>query len=305
MVTGAAGFIGGRLAERLIRNQIEVRGVDSLRSGDWSRFAGNGFRLTADLRTMTANELDELCLGAKVLFHIAAEKHNSAKEDPQQIIDVNISATRRLFDAAARVGVRKVVFTSSLYVYGSRGPEPMSEEQIPTPNTMYGLSKLAGEHLLRIASGDSGLGFSIARLFFIYGPRQYAKGGYKSVIVSNFERIRRGEAPIIFGDGHQALDYTYVDDAVDALLLLASTEHDGSMVNIGSGQAVSVAELTERMLEVAGSTLSVRYVPADWTAGSRRVADCSRARSELGWEPQVPLRDGLTRIWNWMSREHG
>jgi UDP-glucose 4-epimerase len=219
------------------------------------------------------------------------------------VVDVNISATQRLFDAAARVGAGKIVFTSSLYAYGALGPESMREEDLPAPTTMYGMSKVAGEHLLRVATRDHGLSWSVARLFFVYGPRQYAEGGYKSVISKNFERIRRGEAPVVFGDGEQALDYVYVDDCIDALLRLCAPEHDGRLVNVASGHGYTVNELTAAMLATAGSGLGPKAGPADWTAGTVRVGSPELATSVLGWSATTTLDQGLRQVWTWLTGE--
>src|SRR5690606_24966184 len=134
--------------------------------------------------------------------------------------------------------------------------------------------------------------------------RQYAEGGYKSVIVSNFERLQRGERPTIYGDGRQALDYLYVDDVVAALVQLAEPEHDGVLVNLGSGRATDIVELTGLMLEVADSSLEPRYCPPDWTAGTRRVADPAYAAQQLGWRATTPLTEGLRLVWSWMSGEN-
>ena len=177
------------------------------------------------------------------------------KATPQQIIDVNISASRRLFEAAAQAARPKVVFASSLYAYGSMGPAPMRETDVPTPDTVYGISKVAGEQLLRLRYDGSMVPWSVARLFFVYGPRQYARGGYKSVIVANFERLVRGEAPTIFGDGLQALDYVYIDDVVEALIELAAPAHNGKTLNICSGLATTINDLTAAMI----ATSKVRF----------------------------------------------
>ena len=301
VVTGAAGFIGSHLVARLLEAGHSVTGIDDERTGDWSRVASGCTRRTVDLAALTEHDFDDVLEGADVCFHLAAEKHNSSRDSPERVVDVNISATRRLFDAAARTQVRKIVFTSSLYVYGSLGPEAMRESDVPVPTTVYGVSKLAGEHLLRVASGGSNLSWSVARLFFVYGPRQYAAGGYKSVIVSNLERLRRGERPVVLGDGKQALDYVYVDDAVDALVALADPAHDGLVCNIGTGRAVSVADLTDAMLDVAGRDVEPIWGPADWTAGSRRVADVDLAGEALGWSATTTLHDGLSRVWDSMA----
>jgi UDP-glucose 4-epimerase len=194
-----------------------------------------------------------------------------------------------------------VVFTSSLYAYGSLGPEPMRETDVPAPTTLYGVSKLAGEHLLRVAERNHGLSWTAARLFFVYGPGQFAEGGYKSVIVSNFERLRAGEPPRINGDGEQRLDYVYVDDCVSALLTMAAPEHHGRTFNIASGAGVSVNELTRTMLAAAGSDAQPATAPADWTHGSVRVGDPTLAEATLKWRATTPIEEGVAHVWNSLS----
>jgi UDP-glucose 4-epimerase len=302
VVTGAAGFIGSNLVTRLAKELgVNAIGLDNEQTGDWSRVDVPCTRIDRDLVATTADELQSLLEGNDVLFHLAAEKYNSSSSTPQRVIDVNISATHRLFSAAATVGLRKVVFTSSLYAYGSLGPGRMKEDQLPAPTTTYGVSKIAGEHLLRVVSAEHDLDWTVARLFFVYGPRQWARGGYKSVVLSNFERIRRGEPPTIFGDGNQTLDYVYVDDAIDALLAMCEAKHRGITYNVGTGRGISIRELTDLMLEVAGSDLEPITCPPDWTADSVRVADPGLASDRLGWTPSTSMSEGLRRVWHWMQ----
>ncbi len=237
LVTGAAGFIGSALTERLVTTHgCEVVAIDNERSGDWGRLDVPVERIHRPIEALSVEEWAELCAGVDFLFHLAADKYNSPGSTAERIIDVNVAAFQRLLQGCVRNDLGKVVFTSSLYAYGSMGPDPMSESDIPSPTTMYGASKVMGEHLLRIATRDHGLRWSAARLFFIYGPRQYAEGGYKSVILSNFERILDGQAPVIHGDGKQALDYVYIDDCIDALVALAGDKTDGMTLNVGSGE---------------------------------------------------------------------
>jgi nucleoside-diphosphate-sugar epimerase len=141
----------------------------------------------------------------------------------------------------------------------------------------------------------------VLRYFFVYGPRQYQGLGYKSVIVRNFERLLRGERPTVFGDGRQALDYVYVDDAVGAALAALERAGSGEVVNVGSGQPVAVDALVDAMVRVSGRAVEKEYLPPDETAGSWRVANPERARRELDWTPRVALEEGLARTFRWMA----
>jgi len=296
LVTGAAGFIGCHLVERLAGKGWTVRGLDDERTGDWGRLEVDLERIDRSLETMSSAELRDACEGANLLVHLAAEKHNTPGVTGDRTLSVNVVATARLFDAAGAVGVEKAVFASSLYAYGSLGPAAMSETDIPTPTTIYGVSKLAGEHLLRVAERTHGLRWGVARLFFVYGPRQLAEGGYPSVIVRNFDRIRRNEQPVVNGDGNQSLDYVYVDDCVDGLLALAAAEH-GVTVNLASGRAVSVNDLAAAMVRAADSALVPSAGPTDWTDGTCRWGATATASARLGWTATTPLEVGLRRVW--------
>ncbi len=298
VVTGAAGFIGCHLCEALVAKGWRVRAIDDERTGDWARLRVPVERLHRDFAAMPPSELGDLCDGADLLFHLAAEKYNSSRATPERVLTVNVDGTQRLFEAAARAGVAKTVFTSSLYAYGALGPEPMRETDVPAPWTTYGVSKLAGEHLLRTAGHDHGMRWAVARLFFVYGPRQFAEGGYRSVILKNFERLREELPPVVNGDGEQALDYFFVSDCVDGLLKMADGSSDGHMLNLGSGRAVSINDLTELMLETCGSELVPVHAPPDWTAGTTRFGDVTRARETLGWRASVNLPEGLARTWS-------
>jgi UDP-glucose 4-epimerase len=297
VVTGAAGFIGSHLVRRLVSTGWSVRGLDDERTGDWNRVKVSLERIDRSLETMSSETLQAACRGADLLVHLAAEKHNTPGVTPDRALAVNVLATARLFHAAGSAGVSKIVFASSLYAYGSLGPTAMDETDLPAPSTTYGVSKLAGEHLLRATTRQYGTGWSVARLFFIYGPNQHAAGGYPSVIIRNFARIRRGERPVVKGDGTQALDYVYVDDCVEGLLALIAAEHDGATVNLASGRATTVNELTSAMLTASGSDLEPIAGPADWTAGTKRFGSTTHAAEQLGWAASTPLDAGLRRVW--------
>jgi UDP-glucose 4-epimerase len=302
LVTGGAGFIGCHTIDALLRGGARsVIAVDNLSTGRWDNVPQDDRvqRVTADLARMTPDEMQNAFRGVDYLLHLAAEKHNNAIDAPERVLAVNVDATFRLFRAAADARVRKVIFTSSLYANGRMTLPPMREDDLPEPKTVYGISKLAGENLLRHFAPQR---WTALRLFFVYGPKQFAGSGYKSVIVTNFERILRSEAPVIFGDGKQALDYVHVRDVTRAILISLSEIADGQVVNIGTGTAVSVNQLTDCMLEVARSSLRPAHAPADWTAGTHRVCDNSKARQLLGWSPSIAMRDGLAEVYAWMKR---
>jgi len=303
VVTGAAGFIGGHLCRKLlIEHECSVIGIDNLRSGDWSRTPDKVLRIERDLSDFSQNELNELLKGVDILFHLAAEKYNSSKSTPEKLFQTNVLATERLFRAAALNNVGRTVFTSSLYAYGSMGPTIMNEEQVPLPVTLYGASKLMGEGILRSTDREIGLSWNVARLFFIYGPNQHAEGGYKSVVLGNFEKIIANSPPTINGDGEQSLDYVYIEDCIEALMTLATDERDREIVNVSSGTGISIKDLTGYMLNIAKSNLHPITQTSDWTKGSVRVGSTDAMKSKFDWQTKVSPISGLAKVYDWLQK---
>lgn len=298
LITGGVGFIGHHLIRALSTSDSHNIVVDNGQSCNWQyqNFATEVFKV--GIEELSFDEMCDLLQGVDCLYHLAAEKYNSSSMTPERVLEVNVNATDRLFRAAVKTNVPRVVFTSSLYAYGNLGPSMMSEEDLPNPRTHYGISKLAGEYLLKTNTLKSKTKWNIARLMFIYGPEQFALGGYKSVIVKNFERILTNELPLINGDGMQSLDYVYVDDCVEALLKLADSHVSEQVVNVSSGTGTSILELTKLMNQVANHKNEFEFAPPDWTAGSYRVGRNEKITELFGWKPTVTLLDGLQRTWN-------
>lgn len=290
LVTGGAGFIGTHLCRRLLALGARVTAIDSMKYACERDFPVRRFTLGSDaVDSLPLADIDGI-------FHLAAEKHNQSLATPDALFSTNVNGTYQLFAAAARAGVKKLVFSSSLYAYGRMRGAPMHEEEVPTPDTIYGISKLAGEHLLAHAR-KLGIAGTVLRYFFVYGPEQFPGMGYKSVIVANFERLLSGQPALVYGDGAQALDYIYIDDVVSATLAAMSGDADGPL-NVGSGTATTIKDLTARMCALAGGTFV--HTAADWTAGSSRVSSTQRITNALGWSPQVDLDEGLRRTLAWL-----
>lgn len=307
MVTGGCGFIGSHLTRALVaRGAKKVFVVDALRCGSKENLGDFGDKVEVipfRIGTDAVDRLAKYVSTTDYLFHLAAEKHNQSRDDPRELLRSNTTGMLDLLEAAARAGVKKVVFSSSLYAYGRMKGPPMVETEPASPRTLYGISKLAGENLLEFAARTWRLPSVALRFFFVFGPRQFSGMGYKSVIVKNFERIRAGQNPVIFGDGQQALDYVYVGDAVEAALRAMDSDISGEVLNVGSGNATTIQRLTEMMLAAAGSDLPVRFEPPDWTAGSCRLADIGKIKALLQWSPATSLEGGLKATWEWMTSE--
>jgi UDP-glucose 4-epimerase len=307
VVTGGCGFIGSHLCRRLVElGAARVIAVDSLRYGDRSNLGESATEVVQ--HTLGSDDpaaLLPLLRGAAGLFHLAAEKHNQSIDSPTAVLRANVEGTQQLYAQAILAGVQRVVFSSSLYAYGRVRAPLMREDEVPCPRTIYGISKLAGEHLLAHASSDGALGARALRYFFVYGPRQWAGMGYKSVILKNVERLVAGQSPLVLGDGRQALDYVFVEDVVDATITaLLRPSADPKLVetiNIGSGMPTSVNDLLRTLCEVAGRPFAPEHGPADWTAGSSRAGDVARAEQLLGWRATTSLREGLARVWSWAT----
>ncbi len=307
VVTGGAGFIGSHLVRRLLKlGAAQVVVIDSLRYGDQANLAGTTDAVELVQHTLGSDDpvqLDGPLTGASLLFHLAAEKHNQSKDSPDRVYRANIAGTHSLYERAIHAGVQKIVFSSSLYAYGRVQGSPFVETEVPEPRTVYGISKLAGEHVLAHFAQAHGISTMVLRYFFIYGPKQFAGMGYKSVIMKSFERLLAGQAPIVFGDGEQTLDYVYVDDAVDAAIRAMTQDVTGKTLNVASGRGVSVNALLDTMIRVSGKAAQAEPGPADWTAGTVRVGDPKLARETLGFAATTSLEDGLRQTYEWIRSQ--
>jgi UDP-glucose 4-epimerase len=290
VVTGGAGFIGRHVVRHCLAAGAAVRVVDRRLPADGDPRADH---VTLDLARTSAAELLAVLRDATDLVHLAAEKHNLAGDRPTDVYRANVLGTHALFSAARSSGVQRVVFASSLYVYGRTEGGAMHEDEPARPRTAYGISKLAGEHALADLCATTAIPGTALRYFFVYGPGQAESEGPRSLIPRTLEALRCGEAPVVFGDGTQALDYVHVDDVARATLAGLDARLHGTVVNIGSGRPTPVAEVVGTLLRLAGRPLRLTHEQPDRTAGTSRFADIGRARQALAWAPRISLEEGL------------
>ncbi len=296
LITGGAGFIGSHLAAALIERGARVRVIDDL-SGGFER------NLPAGVELIVANVLDDralprACEGAAFVFHHAAMVSvPQSVENPLECVRVNIEGTQRVIDAAQRAGVKRVVFAASAAAYGNHAALPSREDLPPDPWSPYATSKIASENLLLAASRCTGLSTVSLRYFNIFGPRQNPLSPYAAVISRFAHDLRQGVAPTIFGDGLQTRDFTHVDNVVLANLLAATCERAlrGEVLNVGTGVRTSLLEALAAIARVLKANPAHTIAPA--RAGDIRdsLADISRAKALLGYEPVVDFATGLER----------
>ncbi len=304
IVTGACGFIGSHLIEKLLVIGVKkIIAIDSLEYGKTGNIPTDK-RIVFVKHKLGTDPIANLLPHFKksnYLFHLAAEKHNQSKDSPEKVIMANITGMHQLLEAVQSCGVKKVVFSSSLYAYGRMSKPKFQETDVILPQTVYGMTKTSGEFLLAYFRRQYGLEYVALRYLFVYGPRQYSNLGYKSVIVSNFNKIIKGEEPTIYGDGKQTLDYIYIDDVVEATVKAMTTPLSGEVVNIGSGKEYDINYLTATMLKVSKSNLKPHSMSPDWTAGTYRVGDVSKAKKVLGFSARTTLEKGLATTFHWIK----
>jgi UDP-glucose 4-epimerase len=249
----------------------------------------------------------ELMEGIDVVYHQAALRITQCAEDPRLALEVLVDGTFNVIEAASDAGVRKLVAASSASVYGLAEAFPTAEDHHPYDNdTLYGAAKVFNEGLLRSYHAMKGLDYVALRYFNVYGPRIDIHGVYTEVLVRWMERIGAGEPPLILGDGHQTMDFIFTSDIARANLLAAESDATDTVFNVASGTETSLLELASMLLRVMGSDLTVEHGPERGVNKvPRRLADTTAARETLGFEAEIGLEEGLTRLVEWWAAHRG
>jgi len=294
VVTGGAGFIGSNLADVLVERGADVVVVDDLSSGKRDFVNPSATFVEGDIR----QGID--AAGADVVFHLAAQADvQTSVRRPDHDAAVNVVGTVQVLESARRAGAQVVFASTGGAIYGEcDGPAP--EDGPLAPVSPYGIAKLCAEQYLQGWNRIHGSRHVVLRFGNVFGPRQDSslEGGVVSIFL---ERLARGEATTIFGDGLQTRDFVYVGDVVDALL--AAGGHDGGVFNVGTGTETTVLDLHQLCAKAAGVDADPRFEPARLGDARRSVLDVSRAASELGWRARTPLADGLQRTWDWLTQD--
>lgn len=306
LVTGGAGFIGSHLVDRLLALGHRVRVVDNLATGSERNLVHSYSQiefLRGDLRD------EDTCRaavrGVDIVFHVAAlPSIPRSLEDPWASHDSNVNATMRLLMACVAAGVRRVVYSSSSSVYGNTATLPKVESGEALPRSPYAASKLAAEQYV-LAFARAGILEGIAlRYFNVFGPRQDPDSPYAAVIPAFLRAAYEGCPAIVFGDGAQTRDFTYVANVVDANVLAAEAPVEaanGAVVNIGAGERTSLLRLLELVREVTGRDVGFQRRAARPSEVRDSVAGLARAQSLIGYQPSVTLKEGLKRTWDWFQ----
>lgn len=298
LVTGGAGFIGSHLAAHLVLLGHDVRILDNLATGRRS----NVLALGEDVELVEGDiqsyeRVHNAVAGCEVVFHQAAlPSVPRSVQDPLTSNATNVTGTLNVLLASRDAGVRRVVFASSSSIYGAEPELPAREDAAPRPISPYATAKLACEGYCRSFTEVYGLETVALRYFNVFGPRQDPRSEYAAVIPRFISALLAGDAPTIFGDGQQSRDFTFVADVVEATALAMDAPGvTGQVFNVARGERTTVSGLLEELRAVTETTIEPQYAPARAGEVRHSLADVSRARTVLGWEPQVDLREGLLR----------
>jgi len=296
LITGGAGFIGAALANRLIGKGHHVRVLDDLSAGDPSRLDSQVLFTRGNVKDVP--KLWTLLQHVDCVYHLAARV--SVPESilyPRDYNDVNVGGTVAIMEAVRDAGVKRVVLASSGAIYGTQRKQSVSEKTIPNPDSPYAVSKLASEHYVFTIGALYDIETVALRIFNAYGPGQFVPASHAPVIPQFLKQALGGGSLVIFGNGNQTRDFVYIDDVVDALLAAATaSDVDRRIINVGSGQEVSINQLVEKVAQAIGREVNLLYSQADNGGVSRLVADIGLARRMLGYSPKVDLDEGLKRM---------
>ncbi|MEY4169174.1 MAG: hypothetical protein RLZ94_247 [Actinomycetota bacterium] len=309
LVIGGAGLIGSHVVDELLSTDVSeiviydnfFRGsMDNLRHAladpRVSIFPHGGDILHRDI-------LEKAMEGMDGVFHLAALWILQCHEYPDTAFDVNVRGTFNVAMAAIKQKVKRVVYSSSASVYGDALQLPMTEDHPYNNFTLYGASKIAGEHFFKSLGHRYGLPWVGLRYMNVYGPRQDYKGAYIAVMHKILDRIENGHRPLVYGDGSQQYDFIHVRDVARSNVLAMQSDASGGCYNVGRGIGTSIKALSELLLELVGSDLTIQYEPAGLTFVTNRIGSAEAAARDLGFRWSIDLEEGLRSLIDWRNAD--
>ncbi len=305
LVTGGAGFLGSNIVERLLELGSEVTVLDDFFTGK-REFLTDHPKLhveTGDVRD--EEKVRQLMREQDFAIHEAARNIIISSSKPKEDLEVNVGGTANVMLAVRDSDVERVVHASSASVYGNPRGLLLSEDEMPTPLSVYAAGKVAAEQYCLAFHETYMVPLAILRYFNVYGKNQLPRNPYAGVVAKFFQRVLFGQAPEVHGNGEQTRDFTYVSDAVDATLLaLVSPQAEGNIFNVGTGVETSVNRLAEEIIQMCGMNGQLRPVHIerrDIDNVRRRCANIEKIRRSLRWEPKVSLHEGLRLTAAWLK----
>ncbi len=297
LITGGSGFIGSHLVE-YFEGRAEVRVLDNLRSGHRKNL--DGFKVEfIDGSILDRDLVRRAVEGVDYVFHLAAlvsvpESVSKVKE----CVDLNVIGLLNVLEASAEAGVKKLCFASSAAIYGDNPEVPKVETMIPEPKSPYAITKLDGEYYCRFFETEGRLKTASLRFFNVFGPRQDPAGGYAAAVPIFMAKAVRGEPITVHGDGEQTRDFVFVKDIVSGLVFASQNEHVSGSFNVGYGGSVTINDLAQEIIRLAGSESQVLHGPV--RAGDVKHSRASAAKlRDAGWEPVSSLEKGLAETMAW------
>lgn len=305
MVIGGAGFIGSHVVDQLLEKDVsEVLIYDNFARGT----TDNIEKALKDPRTkifeaggdiLQTDILNSAIKDCNMVIHLAALWLLQCHEYPRSAFEVNVKGTYNVLEACRDNKIERLVYSSSASVYGDAIEEPMTEDHPFNNKTFYGATKIAGEAMARAFHHRYGLNYVGLRYMNVYGPRQDYKGAYIAVIMKILDNLDYGKPPVVYGDGSQAYDFIYVEDAAKANICALKADTVDEFYNVGTGLKTTIKELTETILRLYNSNLEIQYNPVGQTFVKNRIGSTEKALKHLGFSADTKLEEGLKKLIEW------